>query len=305
MPYVWRTTDGDVCAVFEQDPGGLESLVDSDPALVKFLAGERPKPDTPSPSPHPVSDSVDLTIRDDAARADGYVWRQNVGYKLTAKANGIYFSNVLNATVEGSPTGASQVWSNLDRMFVSTKPDASGAVVVRYLQAVRYQPAAALTMWAGVAEARDMTGLPSSKGGPILALEVDLAANGDDDANARQGVVITLLDGTHGQKGGHPNARRALGVFNGGMSDAYFHSVLDIGTPFRDAVLDTRHAGDAKDGSGNAIWMRDTQAIAFDGAGNMRVRWDPSVNKLVIEWDGKPVWSIDPSGNTWQSGVKS
>lgn len=244
-----------------------------------------------------------ITIRDNEADPDGYALKQNLGYELTAQASGIYFGNVFNSAVSGTQTGAAQVWSNLDRTFIVTEPSAAGAVVPRYVQSVRYKPASKLGMWAIVAEARDMTGLPSSKGGPILGLEVDVAANGPDDAGTRQGIVITLLDGSYGT-GGHPAAERALGVFNGGMSGAYFHSVLDIATPFRDAVLDTRYAGDAKGGSGNAIWMRDGQAVAFDAAGMMRFRWDASVNRLVLTWNKQPIWSIDPSGNTWQSGAK-
>lgn len=259
-------------------------------------------PDTVKPNPSS-TEPFNLIVRDNNAEPDGYALKQNLSYELTAQASGIYFGNVLNSAVGGSQTANAQVWANLDRMFVTTESDAAGAVVPRYVQAVRYRPARNLVMWSVVAEARDMTGLPSSEGGPMLGLEVDIAANGLDDAGTRQGVVITLLDGSYGN-GGHPAAQRALGVFNGGMSDAYYHSVLDIATPFRDAVLDTRHAGDAKGGSGNAIWMRDGQAIAFDAAGMMRMRWDTSVNKLVVSWNGKPIWSVDPSGNTWQSGTK-
>jgi hypothetical protein len=211
-------------------------------------------------APAPVTDPV--------STGTGYLVEQDLTYNLLNTASGIYFGNAYNAVVSGNPPTGVQVWHNFDRVFAQTAGASQAAIVNRYIQTIR--PAGygtpSQTMWGAVMELRDQTGLSSSGAGGLLGLEIDLACNGPDDANNRQGLVITFLNGTG--NGASPQADKAVGIYSGGDGAAVFHSIIQIAAPFRDAGIDMRHMGGSTGGTTHGIWMRTGLDIAFDTAGN-------------------------------------
>ena len=204
----------------------------------------------------------------------GYLIEQDLTYSLPANASGIYFGNEFNAVVSGNPPSGAQVWHNFDRVFAQTASTSSAAIVNRYIQTVRPggYGAPGQVMWGAVMELRDQTGLPSSQAGGILGLEIDIACNGADDANNRQGLTITFLNGTG--SGASPQAKQAIGIFSGGDGAAYFKSIIQLAVPFHDAAIDFRNAGFATGGTTHGLWMRSGMDIAFDVNGSFLLSTD-------------------------------
>ena len=215
------------------------------------------------------------TVTDASALSTGYQIEQDITYNLSVGATGIFFGNALNCTVNGNPQSA-QIWNNFDRMLAETANTSSSTLVNHYIQSVRPAafPAPAQTLFGMVIEARDQTGLPSSGGGGLLGLEIDVACNGVDDGTAaeRQGLIITFLNGTG--SGASPQANSAIGIYSGGDSSANFKSIIQLAVPFLNAAIDGRSTGQVSGGTTHFIWMRTGLDIALDTAGNFTLSTD-------------------------------
>ena len=206
------------------------------------------------------------------AQANGYAIEQDFSYVLPSGASGIYFGNEFNATVQGGGSSA-QVWNTLFRVFDNST--AAMDVVNTDFQTVRAlaDPAPGQTMWGAIINPVDETGLNSNLGGGMLALEIDMAANDADNGSAiRQGIVFNLAK-TNGV-GVAAEAHYAMSMF--ASDGSYFDEAVEIAAPFKNAAIDTRSAGLAVGGTNNALWMRTSQQIAFDTAGNDVISTDTS-----------------------------
>ena len=206
------------------------------------------------------------------AQSNGYMIEQDITYALPSGASSIYFGNEFNASVSGGNSGA-QVWNNLFRVFDNST--VAMDVVNGDFQTIRASadPAPGQTMWGLIINPVDETGLNSNLAGGMLALEIDMAANDADNGSAiRQGITFSLAK-TNGV-GVAAEAHYAVAMF--ANDGSYFDAPIEIATPFKNAAIDTRSAGLASGGTNNALWMRTSQQIAFDTAGNDVISTDTS-----------------------------
>jgi len=215
-----------------------------------------------------------LSVTDPVAPAGdhGYAIDQVISYNPGPNASGIYFGNKLSCVIYGSQTrNGAQIWNNLDQMVCVTDPTSSADYVNRYIQSVRNNGAGQSQMWCAVLECRDRSGLKSSQAGTMVALEVDIVADDEDDAMARQGIAICMLTGANPTTKPPMTFRNALSIWTGYGMDATKNAgvirMFELNCPFREAGLDFRWSLPMTGTTGNALWLRAAHKVVFNNTG--------------------------------------
>ncbi len=207
------------------------------------------------------------------------------------------------------------VWGGLDRLIwtgVQTPSATTPAQHVgRYVQTVRQTigtnssgaPLPQPQLWAACLEMRDTTGQPSSWSNASLTVEMDLIANGLDDANNRQ--IQSLVVQQHNPAGPPVEVSNIIGVYLAAGSSGRAKTVFNVGIPFNRSVLDTTNAVQLTGGS--AIRLAAGHSISFEPSGNNNLAYDSTTGTL--RWNqgslsyvvGKGItvgWQYVASGNT-------
>ncbi len=180
------------------------------------------------------------------------------------------------------------VWGGIDRLVwagVQT-PSASTAAqhVARYIQTIRQtlgtdSSGAALPqpqLWAACLEMRDVTGQASSKTGACLTVEMDLVANGPDDANCRQ--IQSLVVAQANTSGAPVEVGTVVGVYLAAGSSGSAKTVFGVSIPFSRSILDTTYAAQLT--GATAIRLAAGHAIAFEATGSNYLAYDSPSNTL-------------------------
>lgn len=207
--------------------------------------------------------------------ATGLLSQQDFTYNLpTTAIASTYWGNQFNFTLSGDPRG-SAIWHNLDKGTLATSSTAVADVVMRATQAIRTNAAADTTMRSLVAQALDQTGQPSSIAGGLAGLEVDIAANGIDDATLtnrnRSGITVVA---SRAVAGTNAEFKYMLGGF---VTNAFGFYSLMVMPPFRDVGIDFRTAttwGGAGTAVLNAVWFRTGHVLALDTSAVARLSSD-------------------------------
>lgn len=212
---------------------------------------------------------------------------------------------VQTRNITSIPSAAGQsIWANRDILsYASPTPSATGASYVpRVMTGISYNDrgsaAGAPQLWGAIVDVVDVTGHASSVSGQLLSLEVDVEAGGLDDANNRQGLVVSGMTRNYPTV---PSSEFAtgIGVFSG-----------DNGAAFKDQMKlwgRFNHAGisflsSVSIGGAPAVWLATGQSIAFDSGKNMQLLWSTADAALEFQWAGGRVFSIDPSGSVTIAG---
>jgi hypothetical protein len=201
--------------------------------------------------------------------------------------NADVISNVRTDTIIYSSPG-NFVWAGLDRLiwagtqtpYVATPAQHVG----RYIQTIRqaattgsngsYLPQPQL--WGACVEYRDATGLPSSATNASLTMEMDWFGNGLDDANCR--TIQSLVIGQNNTSGPAVEVGTIIGAYLSGGSSGSAKTVIGVGLPFSNAVLDSTNAQQINNAP--VIKMSAGQAIAFEGTNSNRLLFDATTNTL-------------------------
>ena len=196
----------------------------------------------------------------------GVLSTQNLYWNLTSgMAPGVYFGQWSQTVMTGSAPAGVGVWNQFDSI-VDNSTGAYTNLVSHYSQMVRLpgRPTPGRFLENEVLEGRDNTGLPSSKGGGLSPLEIDVAANGEDDANMRIGLQIDLVDAEPGA-----GARAECGIcfWGAGSGDEAWMSVIQMDIGFVNAAIDLRGAPHFGPGDAVDIWMPTGYKINLDNAG--------------------------------------
>lgn len=195
-------------------------------------------------------------------------------------------TNVRSDTIIYSSPG-SYVWNALDRLIWSgtQTPSATAAAqhVGRYIQTLRQAANTAggsflpqPQMWGACIEYRDTTGQPSSAANAALTIEMDWFGNGADDANTR--TIQSLVVGQHDMSGPAVELANVIGVYLAAGSAGSVKTVIGIGVPFSNAVLDATHGQSVNNAP--VIKMSAGQAIAFESTNSNRLSYDSTTNTL-------------------------
>jgi hypothetical protein len=202
-------------------------------------------------------------------------------------SNGAVIANVRSDTIiYGAP--GNFVWSGLDRLlWVGTQtPNAATPAqhVGRYIQTIRQSATTGSNgsflpqpqLWGACIEYRDTTGKPSSATNASLTIEMDWFGNGLDDANSR--TIQSLVIGQHKISGPPVEVANIIGIYLSAGSSGSTKTVLGIGVPFSNAVLDSTYAQAIN--SAPVIRMSAGQAIAFEGTNSNRLLFDSTTGTL-------------------------
>ncbi len=105
---------------------------------------------------------------------------------------------------------------------------------------------------------------------------MDWFGNGHDDANSR--AVQSLVIGQHNLAGAAVEVANIIGVYLSAGSAGSAKTVIGVGVPFSNAVLDTTYAQQINNAP--VIKMSAGQAIAFEGTNSNRLAFDSATNTL-------------------------
>lgn len=183
---------------------------------------------------------------------------------------------------------ANYVWNGLDRLVWAGTQTPTGTAVAqhvgRYIQTLRQ---AATTdsrgsflpqpqLWGACIEYRDTTGRASSATNAALTVEMDWFGNGADDANTR--TIQSLVVGQHNLAGAPVELATVIGVYLAAGSSGSAKTVLAVGVPFSNAVIDTSYAQSINNAP--VVKMAAGQAIAFENTNSNRLAYDRTTNTL-------------------------
>ena len=201
--------------------------------------------------------------------------------------NGTVISNARVDTIIYSSPGDC-VWGGLDRLIWAGTQTPTAATpaqhVGRYIQTVRqastigsngsYLPQPQL--WGACIEYRDATGQPSSATNASLTIEMDWFGNGLDDTDSR--TIQSLVIGQNNTSGPAVEVGTIVGVYLSEGSSGSAKTVLTVGVPFSNAILDSSNAQELN--SAPVIKMSAGQAIAFEATNTNRLLFDNITNTL-------------------------
>jgi hypothetical protein len=220
-------------------------------------------------------------ITDFAVNQSSYIVSHNGG------TNGTVIANVRADTIiYGSP--GNYVWGGLDRLVWTGTQTPTAATpaqhVGRYIQTLRQSASTGSSgqflpqpqLWAACIEYRDTTGEPSSVTNASLTTEMDWFGNGLDDANCR--TIQSLVIGQNNLSGAPVEVSTVIGVYLAAGSSGSVKTVLGIGTPFSNAVLDSTYGLSINNAP--VIKMSAGQAIAFESSNSNRLLYDSTTNTL-------------------------
>jgi len=211
-----------------------------------------------------------------------------------------------NQTYINNPVGQN-IWANRNELFyrsptpTNTRTSYIAATSHTLAFTDRGTAAGAPQIWAHLMECSDHTGHPSSVGGQLLTLEVDIGAAGLDDANNRAAVVVV------GATYNYPT--NASSEFTSGISvssgdaGATFKDQLTLAGKFNRAGINFTQSTSV--GNAPAIWLNTGQSIAFDNAANMQFRWSAANSRYEFQWLGSPHWSLNPAGDVTVTGTET
>ena len=193
-------------------------------------------------------------------------------YTITHTATGgnpIIFNTSISTSTEGStPTSPSQqIWNFFGAFHTkSGYSNLSGPTqVAAYFQATRDGIANGtygVPLEGMVIEMHDFVDQNSSTKGRGVTLEVDWAGNGTDESDV-EGMASFDLSQASGT-GSNLVVGNGIGFYTT-TSNAYVKRVFFVGTPFAQAVLDTRSATQLS--GANAVWLASSHHIAWgDGS---------------------------------------
>jgi hypothetical protein len=223
-------------------------------------------------------------ITDIAVQHSSYIVNHTGGTSGTVAANARTDTIIYN-----SPNN--YIWGGLDRLvWAGTQtPSASTPAqhVGRYVQSIR----AAITtgsngvalpqpqLWAACLEMRDSTGQPSSMSNATITVEMDLVANGRDDANSRtiQSLVIAQNDRT----GAPVEVGSIINVNLLAGSTGSAKNILNVAIPYSTAVINTTNALQLSGAS--AILLAAGHSIAFEASGAHFLVYDSGT--ATLRWN--------------------
>jgi hypothetical protein len=165
-----------------------------------------------------------------------------------------------------------QLWANLDSVVYSVPGGdaaAGGAIISRYMSAVRTTPSPNVVIWAGISAVTDETGGSADASGGMITHEFDMAINGassTNDGRTREILSLVLQKRNAGGADGHAN--NGIGVFGqSGATGGFDNAIMLLTAPYGHAGIDLTGASVMSGGSNNAIWVATGQAIALDTDG--------------------------------------
>ena len=217
---------------------------------------------------------------DFAAQHSSYIVNHNGGN------SNITSNHRTDTIIYNSP--ANFVWGGLDRLIwagVQT-PSATAPAqhVGRYVQTIRAAvgttnsgtPLPQPQLWAACLEMRDTTGQPSSVTNAMLTVEMDLYANGLDDANSR--AIQSLVVEQNDTSGAPVEVANVITVNIGAGSAGHAKNVFGVNIPFNNAVLNTTNAVQMPGAA--AIRLAAGHAIAFEPTGSYNLTLNPQDGTL-------------------------
>lgn len=128
-------------------------------------------------------------------------------------------------------------------------------------------------IWGANIYAADTTGVDSQHSNNLIGIELDITADGPDNAGAvSHGVAaglrsaLSIIGVRHGASGAPATAEfgNAISITTGG--NTVFKRGIWQSSPFSVSALDLRDA--TQQSGANAIWLADNQTIAFDTVGD-------------------------------------
>jgi hypothetical protein len=177
----------------------------------------------------------------------------------------------------------------------------AGQHVAIYGQMTKCGPEPA-ELWAGCFEARDTTGAPSSVAGVMQPMEIDLFANGSDDLSTQIGrTLLSFVLGQNNTAGSPVEATCGISFNVPGGHRASFKTPIAVSAPFSQAGLDFRNSSPGP--NARLLWGKDNLPVALDTAGVATVRWDGTARRFKFAYQGRDVFSVDPSGNLRCAGT--
>lgn len=213
----------------------------------------------------------------------------------TGASSTVQVQSVNNVNINGA-TGTS-VWANRDILSYSAPTPASGqpTYVARSMLAMAQNDRgpSGPQIWGAIVDVIDTTTHPSSVGGNLLALEVNVEAGGVDDANIRQAIVINVMNRTYPTTATCEIAN-GLHIVAG---DAYttMHNPIIIALPFSTAAINLNGATSLS--GAPAIWLPQGAGISFDNSKYTNLVWNTADSAFEFQWAGSPVWSLDSAGD--------
>jgi hypothetical protein len=180
-------------------------------------------------------------------------------------------------------------------------------------------------LWSSYITATDLTGLPSSAGGQMLGMEMDLFGNGADDAaannlrlgntgnNATQGGRALIVAQISKQDSAGTDFQVGTGVLLlAGGSGVSLGSAYAVSLPFYHAGFDTRTA--TQQTGAHAIWLATNHSVAFDTGGAVQLSSNsaslaltgpgiayafasPNNHAMAFGWDGTSVLAYSDGGS--------
>jgi hypothetical protein len=199
--------------------------------------------------------------------------------------NGGTPGNLFNTTVSTGAGGAPAkgVWNflaNLTTTSAFSSITGTPTQVAGYSQAVRTAitgGAKGVALEGHVVEYHDYVDQPTSVRGFGIGLEVDVAANNNDDVDVTGMASFDLS--LANPSGTDLVVGNGIGFF--GSSHTTLKRVFQVNVPFSQAILDARTA--TQGASANAIWLASNQTIALSTDGKWAIRSNPS-GSGDLEW---------------------
>ncbi len=244
---------------------------------------------------------------DFAAQHSSYIVNHNGG------TPSVISNHRTDTIIYNSP--ANFVWAGLDRLIWAGTQTPSGTStaqhVGRYVQTIRAAlgtnssgtPLPQPQLWAACLEMRDTTGQPSSVTNAMLTVEMDLVANGLDDANSR--VIQSLVVEQNDTSGAAVEVGNIISVNLAAGSTGHAKNVFGVNIPFSNSVLNTTNA--AQMSGAAAIRMAAGHAIAFEPTGSYNLslsaqdgtlRWHQGALSYVVGRGLTVGWQYVVSGAT-------
>jgi hypothetical protein len=244
---------------------------------------------------------------DFAAQHSSYIVNHNGG------TSSVISNHRTDTIIYNSP--ANFVWAGLDRLIWAGTQTPSGTStaqhVGRYVQTIRAAvgtnssgtPLPQPQLWAACLEMRDTTGQPSSVTNAMLTVEMDLVANGLDDANSR--VIQSLVVEQNDTGGPAVEVANIISINLAAGSTGHAKNVFGVNIPFNNAVLNTTNAVQMSGAA--AIRLAAGHAIAFEPTGSYNLslsaqdgtlRWHQGALSYVVGRGLTVGWQYVVSGST-------
>lgn len=249
-------------------------------------------------SPNITGALVDDQRKSDVGTYQAY-WNLNYDTPLASDFQSqIYTSTHFSASLNGY-----QLWAFNDQGILNGPDDpAAGALVTRYIgaQHQRCQPNG--VQWAACVAMGDFTNKRSALSGRLVTIELDMECSGVDDHPIQPGRHVINLCLFPGRTYTGMDSEVAT-VVNLSQSSPNIRARqwINVAGKWTDAGL--RFTDGTSVNSAPAIHMGDDKAIAWSNTKWMKTFWKSTINKLVHNWNGKDIWTVDPSGNTMQTGA--